>query len=146
MSAPYYLAFDFGTRKIGVAVGQRLTNSANPLATIVVHNTRPDWSAIDRLVAEWSPLAIVLGVPTNSADADTQISEQAREFGRKLEHRYNLPVHWVNERLSSDAANRLLRLMAVRHKHKKVLRDQVAAQLILQSFFHQTTDDGAKFD
>jgi len=146
LTGSHYLAFDFGTRKIGVAVGQRLTDSASPLTTISVHHRTPDWAAIDRLIGEWSPKAVVVGLPTPASGTPSEITRAARRFGRNLQDRYNLHVHFVDERLSTEAAKQLLNQTSAHFKHKKILRDQVAAQLILQSFFAQTNDDEPRTD
>ncbi|MDH3282009.1 MAG: Holliday junction resolvase RuvX [Gammaproteobacteria bacterium] len=141
MTEPYYLAFDYGIRKIGVAVGQRLTHSATPLTTISVSRASPDWAAIDHLISEWSPKAVVVGLPMPASGAPGAMTRAARGFGGNLRDRYNVHVHYMDERLSTEAADRILNQTGARLKQKKILRDQVAAQLILQSFFAQTNND-----
>lgn len=98
------LGFDYGSRKIGVAVGQTLTRQASPLSTLAMVQQRPDWDAIQRLIAEWNPDALVVGLPFNMDDTPTPLAERVRRFSRQLEGRYRLPVHLADERLTSRVA------------------------------------------
>lgn len=103
------LAFDFGNKRIGVAVGQTLTGTATALATIPMRQQKPDWDAVSRLIREWQPDALVVGIPL-TMDGDIQLmTKRAKGFARKLEGRYHLPVYGVDERLSSHAARERLR-------------------------------------
>jgi putative Holliday junction resolvase len=129
-----YLAFDFGTKKIGVAVGQDLTRSARPLATVEAVDGRPDWDRISRLIEQWSPTGLVVGLPL-SAGAATAASRRAGRFGQTLGNRYNLPVHWIDETLTTESANEALAGQPARSRQRR--RDQVAASLILETFFYQ---------
>lgn len=102
------LGFDFGTRRIGVAVGQRITGTARPLATVPVRHDRPDWEAIATLMAQWQPEAVVVGLPLNMDGSEQTVTARARRFGRQLNGRFGLPVHLMDERLSTrEAASRL---------------------------------------
>ncbi len=102
------LGFDFGTRRIGVAVGQRITGTARPLLTIRVAQDRPDWEAIGALMAQWQPEAVVVGLPLNMDGSEQVITARARRFSRQLNGRFGLPVHLMDERLSTrEAARRL---------------------------------------
>jgi putative Holliday junction resolvase len=98
------LAFDFGLRRIGVAVGQTITGSAMPLDLVNAQDGAPDWVAIDRLVSEWKPDLLVVGLPYTMDGSEQEISSRARSFANDLEHRYPCPVHIVDERLSSHEA------------------------------------------
>ena len=102
------LAFDYGTRRIGIAVGQTLTGTARPLATLKSRNGKPDWEAIGRLIREWQPDRLVVGLPLHMDGSEQPMTELARRFGRQLEGRYNLPVEWADERLTSEEAERNL--------------------------------------
>ena len=104
MTSATYLACDYGTRRIGVAVGNTVSCSANPLDTIAVRNGQPDWDHITKLLGEWQPDALIVGEPFNMDDSDNEITLQARRFGNRLNGRYHLPVHLVDERLTSRAA------------------------------------------
>ncbi len=102
------LAFDYGEKNIGVAVGQTLTGTANPLETIHVTRSHPDWNAISRIVTTWQPDALVVGLPLNMDGTEQKVTRRARRFGDQLLGRYQLPVHLVDERLTTrEARNRL---------------------------------------
>jgi putative Holliday junction resolvase len=103
------LSFDYGLRRIGVAVGNTLTGTAEPLATIMAKNGLPDWRAIDRVVAEWRPAALVAGIPYNMSAANGRLAARAMRFADELGGRYGLEVHRVDERLTSREAEGELR-------------------------------------
>ncbi len=132
----YILAFDFGLRRIGIAVGQFTTMTASSLAT-VSHGKAPDWSAIDRLVGEWKPARLLVGLPLAADGEETRMSRSARKFGRQLNNRYKLDISYADERLSSRAAEgRFAELRAqgsVRRKHSRQL-DAMAARIILENW------------
>jgi len=134
-----FLGFDYGERHTGVAVGSTYSGLAEPLATLTTRGGQPDWQAIHRLIAEWRPDALVVGLPLNMDGSENRMSRAARAFGELLQARYNLAVHMVDERLSSRVATDTLLEAGVplrRHKHRI---DKHAAQTILQSFLN----DGA---
>lgn len=141
MSPRIVLGFDFGTRRIGVAVGQELTRSANALVTLNNRNGAPDWEAIGRLIEQWQPAALVVGLPLNLDDSDHEVTRLARRFGNRLRGRYNLPVYTMDERLSSAAAEALL---AEQGRYDKADVDKVAAQLILQGWLEQQSTESPK--
>jgi len=128
------LAFDFGTRRIGVAVGETDTGLAHPLATIAA--TRDDeWvRAIAALVAEWRPALLVVGLPTHSDGTAHATTARAQRFARKLKHQFALPVELCDERFTTRAAFEALRETGARSPERKRARDRVAAQLILQDY------------
>jgi putative Holliday junction resolvase len=95
------LAFDYGRKRIGVAVGQQLTQSATALTTVRARDGKPDWDAITRLMAEWKPDALVVGIPYHMDGSEQEMTRAARRFCRQLEGRYRLSVHEVDERLTS---------------------------------------------
>lgn len=125
------LGFDFGTHKIGVAVGQTLTGTANPLITLGYVRQRPDWDAIAGLIGEWRPEALVVGLPLEMSGGEAEIAPRARRFARQLEGRFRLPVHLADERLTSrEAWDRLGRAA-----HRDPTRvDALAAKLILETW------------
>lgn len=132
----YILSFDFGLRRIGVAVGQATTFTASALET-VRHNQKPDWAAIDRLVKEWKPQLLVVGLPLGAEGDETDMSKAARSFGRKLGSRYALEIAFADERLSSRAAEgRFAEQRAAGSKRRKDAGqlDAVAAQIILENW------------
>jgi len=124
------LGFDFGPRKIGIAVGQTLTGSATPLTTLRSHREKPDWPQIERLIRDWRPDAVVVGLPYNMDDTETEIAPRARRFARQLEGRFGLPVHLVDERLTSIEARRQLGKAAASPEAV----DAMAAKLILDTW------------
>ncbi len=132
----YILCFDFGLRRIGVAVGQAATWTASSLET-VRHHKQPDWQAIDRLVAEWKPSTLLVGLPLGPDGEETEMSVAAREFGARLKKRYSLDTRFADERLSSRAAGeRFAELRASGAlKRKDASRlDAAAARLILENW------------
>ena len=131
------LAFDFGEKRIGVAVGETLLALAHPLTTIAAEQTDARFDAIARLIAEWRPCLLVVGLPVHMDDTEHALTARARRFARQLEGRFNLPVELVDERLSSREAESMLRAAGVAAKRQKPVRDQVAAQTILRDYFEQ---------
>ncbi len=136
----YILGFDFGLRRIGVAVGQFTTMTATSLET-VGHGTTPDWAAVDRLVREWKPALLVVGLPLNLRGEETDMSRAARKFGASLEDRYSLDISFSDERLTSHAAeSRFAELRSqgrLKKKHARQL-DAVAAQIILENWIQSS--------
>ena len=132
----YVLSFDFGLRRIGVAVGQAATRTASVLETIA-HRDEPDWNAIDRLVRDWQPELFVVGLPLDLSGEESEMSRAARKFGRTLAERHQREIIFVDERLSSRAASeRFAELRsegALKRKHAGGL-DSMAAQIILENW------------
>ncbi len=136
----YILGFDFGLRRIGVAVGQFTTMTATSLET-VGHGKTPDWAAIDHLVREWKPAQLLVGLPLSKQGDETDMSRAARKFGARLHERYSLDVSFADERLSSRMAeSRFAELRAqgsLKKKHARQL-DAMAAQIILENWIQST--------
>lgn len=127
------VGFDFGTRKIGVAAGQSLTGSATPLDAVMQRDSKPDWEAVARVLEEWQPDALVVGLPLNMDGSESELSRRARRFARQLEGRFHLPAWLVDERLSTREARERLGDGARKGPDARV--DSVAAVLIIESFF-----------
>ena len=126
------LAFDFGLRRIGVAVGQQVTESANPLAVIQNGESGPDWAAIDGLVREWQPSRIIVGMPVSADGSHSEIASQVEAFISELS-RFDMPVETEDERYSSLEAEELLkseRALGLRGRISKEMIDSAAATLI----------------
>ncbi|BAU50037.1 putative Holliday junction resolvase [Sulfurifustis variabilis] len=138
MTAGVYLGFDFGKKDTGVAVGSRHTRLAEPLAVLRSQGAEPDWAALDRVVREWRPEGLVVGLPLNMDGSESPMTRATRAFGTRLAARYNLPVHWVDERLSSRVATDTLLEAGVPLKRHKKRIDKIAAQTILQAFLNET--------
>ena len=128
------LGFDFGPRKIGIAVGQTITRSATPLVTLRSRNDKPDWAGIAALVAEWQPEAFVVGLPFNMDDTEADWSAQVHRFGRQLKGRFRLSVHLIDERLTSIEARRQLAETPGGRSAERDAVDAVAAALILETW------------
>lgn len=129
-----YLGFDFGYKRIGVAVGQRLTCSASPLSTLAAKQGIPDWELIKKMIAQWSPLALVVGLPTCIDDSELYTTEAARRFAKQLGKRFSLPVHLVDERLSTVEARERLFAQGGYRKLKSSAVDSIAACIILEQW------------
>jgi putative Holliday junction resolvase len=127
------LGFDFGARKIGVAVGQTITRSATPLTTLRSKRDKPDWERIEELVREWRPSTAIVGLPHNMDDTEATIAPRARRFARQLEGRFGLEVHLVDERLTSIEARRQLGKDATSLE----VVDAMAAKLILETWLSE---------
>jgi putative Holliday junction resolvase len=130
------LGFDFGLARIGVATGELETGLANALTTIASEAGKVRFAAISRLIDEWRPVALVVGLPCPLDGQGThELDPDCRRFANQLHGRYNLPVLFADERLSSAEAERKLREAGMRHwQTRKGKLDAVAAQIILQHF------------
>ncbi len=95
------MAFDYGTRRVGVAVGNSVTRAGQALKTITAANADALFKEIERLLAEWQPNQLVVGLPTHPDGAEHEMTAKSRRFGNQLHGRFNLPVDWVDERYSS---------------------------------------------
>mgnify|MGYP001812123475 FL=1 len=104
MAAGYVLAFDFGLRHIGVSVGQFVTRTASPLITLRATGGKPSWPDIASLIDEWQPSHLLVGLPLNMDDSESEMSLRARAIGQDLGRRHNVPVAMVDERLSTREA------------------------------------------
>jgi len=129
------LAFDFGERRIGVAVGEHLIKSANPLITIDSESNEVRFTRITELIQEWQPILLVVGLPLSLDGAETEMTQLCKKFARRLNGRFNLPVALIDERYSSAHASQLLNQTGIKGRAQKTMLDQVAAQTILQSYF-----------
>ena len=131
------LGFDFGTKKTGVATGQRITATAAPLAPIVMRDGIPDWQIIERLLNQWQPHAVLVGLPLNMDDTESDICHLARKFARRIEGRFKVKVLMVDERLTSRAARELLIEIGDRRKGKLPSLDSTAAVLMVEGWLAQ---------
>jgi putative Holliday junction resolvase len=135
-----YLGFDFGNKKIGVAVGQSTTATASSLQTLRSINQNPDWPAIGKLIDEWLPAGLIVGISRQADGTDNPITPRMLKFCRQLEGRFNLPVYQQDETLSTFEAKQLL-FDEVNVSATKLwaVQDQLAAQLILQTWLNHFT-------
>ncbi len=134
-----YLGFDFGNKKIGVAVGQMTTGIANPLTTLRSLQQNPDWQAISRLINEWQPQGLVVGISRQQNGEDNPITPRMLKFCRQLQGRYNLPVYTMDETLTTfEAKHQLFDELNVNATKLWKVQDQLAAQIILQSWLNDS--------
>lgn len=141
VAARTLLGFDFGLKRIGVAVGQEMTGTASALTTVAARDGKPDWDAISRLIHEWQPDAVVVGLPLNMDGSDHELSRRARRFGNQLHGRYNLPAHFIDERLSSLEAEALLKGGLRQKAYRKEDIDKLAARVILETWLSAPPQD-----
>jgi putative holliday junction resolvase len=127
------IGFDFGSRRIGVAVGETSTRIASPLGAIEAEANEARFEAIGRIVAEWHPTGFVIGRPRHADGSEHAVAKLAEKFGRRLEARYKVPVSFVDETLTSAEAEASLKVTRTRQGKKSDV-DALAATLILQSF------------
>ena len=119
------MAFDYGTTKIGVAVGQKITGTATAVTVVRARDGIPDWPVIDQLVNEWKPTLFVIGLPINMDGSESDMSEAATRFSRRLHGRYGIGIELMDERLSTFEA---------REFGSPEQLDAIAAKLILESW------------
>lgn len=129
------LAFDFGEKRIGVAVGETILKLAHPLATIASIENTVKFEQIAALISEWRPQLLIVGLPTHMDGEAHLMTQLSKKFAQRLEGRFNLPVMMVDERLSSAEAAQSLKEQGITGLQQKAMIDQVAAQTILQSYF-----------
>ena len=128
------LGFDFGMKRIGVAIGQTLTGTANPLCTLKAEQGKPNWSEITELVKEWGADACVVGKPFNMDNSEYWLTEAVLQFAQLLEKNTHLPVYLVDERLTTKSARQIV------HEHPSTKRkayqgvDDYCAALILEAY------------
>ena len=142
-----FLGFDYGERRIGVAVGQSVTGTASPLASVDVRGGEPDWVSIDELVADWKPDGLVVGEPLHMDGRSQPMTRRARRFGHALRGRYGLPVHAADERLSTvEARAELASRGAFRENGAGRRRESdhpIAARVILESWLGELKTAGS---
>lgn len=127
------LGFDYGSAKIGIAVGQTLTGTASPLMTLRAIQQKPDWNRISQLIESWQPEALVVGLPYDMDDTEAEMAPLAKRFARQLAGRYRLPVHMADERLTSQVARQELGRAVKKYDEL----DAIAAKLILETWLSE---------
>ena len=135
------MAFDYGMRQIGVAVGNSLLHSTQPLAVIKANDGVPDWPALNKLVAEWQPDVLVVGEPLNMDGSESELCLRARKFARRLHGRLGLPVDMADERLTSFEAKQISRERGHKGDYKRDPIDSQAAELVLQTWLGGMSDE-----
>ena len=128
------LGFDFGTHNIGVAIGQSITATASPLAALKAKDGQPDWNLVEKLIKEWQPKRLVVGLPLNMDGTEQVLTDLARKFANRLHGRFGLPVDLQDERLTTVAAKEELFARGGYRELSKDKIDSAAAQLILEDY------------
>jgi putative pre-16S rRNA nuclease len=140
MSKPFtVLAFDFGTSSIGTAYGQSLTGSARELEPLRARDGQPDWNQVQRLIDEWQPRLLLVGLPLNMDGSESEIGARARKFGQRLHGRLGLPVEYADERLSTHAAKEEARGRGHRGHYASDPVDSIAARIFLEDWLRQNS-------
>jgi putative Holliday junction resolvase len=127
------LGFDLGLKRTGVASGQTLTGSASPCTVLAASRGRLDWAQLDALIDQWQPETIVIGDPKTN---DPHLNKLINRFKSHIQQKHKIPIVEVDERLTSAHANAELYAQSLSAARKIELRDQIAACLILESYFH----------
>jgi len=124
-----YMGFDFGMKKIGVAIGQSITGTANPLVIIRAKDGQPDWVALEKIIKQWQPEMFIVGLPINMDSTPSEMSSMAEKFARRLTGRYGIAHETWDERLTSFEAREFA------EPDEQI--DAIAAKLILESYFRE---------
>lgn len=128
------MGFDFGTTRIGVAIGQSLTGTAAPLEPVSARDGKPDWAALDSIVQEWQPDTLVVGLPLNMDGTISDMARRARKFANRIQDRYQLPCYLIDERLTTAEAKRLHLEAGGSTNFKQESVDGIAARLLLEDW------------
>ena len=129
------IAFDYGLRNIGVAVGQTISRTASPLSVLTARDGIPNWDQLKALLEEWQPELIVVGLPLNMDGTESELSQRSRKFANRLHGRFGKPVELIDERLSSQEAKSVARSQGHQGNYHDKPIDSLAAAVILQSWF-----------
>ncbi|ALH95028.1 Holliday junction resolvase RuvX [Acinetobacter equi] len=133
-SAQMIMAFDFGTQKMGMAVGQSLIESANPLVLFPMKDGIPNWDELLKIVKQYQPNLFLVGLPLNMDETESELSARARKFARRLRHQTNIETLMVDERLTTREARGELESYQAQGR-KKVSADSIAAALFIESWY-----------
>lgn len=129
------MAFDFGTQKMGMAVGQSLIESANPLPLFPMKDGMPNWDELLKIVKSHQPGLFLVGLPLNMDDSESELSTRARKFARRLRHQTNIETLMVDERLTTREARDELDHYQAQGRGKKLSADSIAAALLIESWY-----------
>lgn len=142
MTHQTYLGFDYGQKFLGLAVGQSITMTANPLTTLPMQKGKPNWPLIDDIVAQWRPHAFVVGLALQPDGGDSKTSKLAKSFGETLRQRYQKPTYYIDERLTSVAARESLGIRSFPTAKQKLEIDRISAAIILESWLNRASNPG----
>lgn len=136
-AARRFIGFDLGTRLTGVAIGESLTGNARPLTTLTMRDGAPEWDVLAKLIAQWQPAALIVGLPLALDGSDQTMTRKARRFAAELDKRFERPVHLCDERHTSQEASRRFaqaRSSGSKRRHHAADLDAMAAAVILESW------------
>ena len=139
MNITTVLGFDYGEKRIGIATGQTITGSATPLETVTAINQKPDWQKIEKIIQQWQPDALIVGIPYHLDGSSSEMTEKAERFSRQLEGRFQIPTKTINEALSSFEAEQELQKKVKISQHNKQEIDKMSAAIIVQSWLEQNS-------
>ena len=137
------LGFDYGKKRIGIATGQTITNTATPSKTIHQIDGNPDWSAIEIEIKQWKPQALIVGMPFHIDGSENKMTVVVKQFCYELEKRFKLPVIEINEALSSQHAEEILKEKMKINRQNKHEIDRMAAAIIVQRWLHEQMSSGS---
>ena len=140
------LSFDFGEKRIGVAIGNSITKSSHPLETINTPKNTERYKLIELLLKTWKPVNLVIGYPLNEDGTLSKMSLLAKKFAVKLKNKYNIPIIMIDERFTSFEADLELKKFEKNFKKRKIVVDQVAAMIILNSFFQNNNNENSNIN
>ena len=129
------ICFDFGTKSIGIAIGQEPVNTTNELPPIPAKEGIPNWDDITGLIEEWKPTLVLVGLPLNMDGSEQELTRRARKFGNRLHGRFGLRLEFVDERLRTRAAQSVAHERGHKGNYNKAPVDSIAARLILESWY-----------
>jgi putative holliday junction resolvase len=135
------LGFDFGLKRIGVASGEHMLGIAHPLTTLNAESNEDRFKLIEALIKEWKPSTLVIGLPLSLDGDKHEVTALCQKFARRMDGRFGLPIVMIDERLSSSEASQSLKELGISGRKQKPMLDQIAAQLILQSYFDTITHE-----
>lgn len=138
------LVFDYGTKNIGVASGQTITHSANPLAPLKAKDGIPDWNQIEKLLTEWKPDLVLVGLPLNMDGSESELGARARKFANRIHGRFGTKIEMVDERLTSFEAKGEVMSRGGSRDYKNNPVDSIAARLILEGWFERQNTSAAQ--
>ena len=129
------IAFDFGTQKMGMAVGSSMIESATPLALFPMKDGIPQWDELLKIVKQHQPNLFLVGLPLNMDDSESDLSARSRKFARRLRHQTNIETLMVDERLTTREARHELDHYQAQGRAKKIAADSIAAALFIESWY-----------
>lgn len=135
-----YLGFDFGTKHLGIAVGQTITKTANPLSTLPMKKGAPNYELLDVIIEKWQPRGLIVGLPLQPDGSHSQTSLAAKRFGQNISQHYRLPIYYIEERLTSFQARQSLKDSPA-FTQAGQNKDAIAAAIILQSWLNSPLKD-----